>query len=116
MEIHGGKKRETGAGKNLSEGAKNKKSVGPVSGYFKAGKTFFGGIRLGTEEPRQFEGGFKPFGGFRRPLRSFYSVFWDIFLSFLAGQFYVHPKAVVGFFFALSGGSCGSGCQYFKAI
>ena len=49
-------------------------------GYFQAGKTFFGGIRLGTEEPRQFEGGFKPFGGFRRPLRSFFTVFLDIFL------------------------------------
>ena len=71
MEIHGGKKRETGAGKNLFEGAKNEKN---------AGKTFFGGIRLGTEEPRQFEGGFKPFGGFRRPLRSFFTVFLDIFL------------------------------------
>ena len=80
MEIHGGKKRETGAGKNLSEGAKNKKNVGPVSGYFQAGKTFFGGIRLGTEEPRQFEGGFNSFGGFRRLLRSFLTVFLDIFL------------------------------------
>ena len=75
VEIHGGKKRETGAGKNLSEGAKNKKNAGPVSGYFKAGKTFFRGIRLGTEEPRQFEGVFKPFGGFRRPLLSFFTVF-----------------------------------------